>query len=283
VKNRIIYNDNSTLVNYTEELNNNHSGETAITFVAAEDALFIGTTLPCNHLCFKMGATPNIVASIMTVSIWDGSDFNAVAELVDGTAAAGATLGQSGFIEFTPDKQKGWGYDDTVDASGTEVVTGLGNVTIYDKYWHKITASADLSAALTIAWIGQIFSNDDDLGSEYPDLVLSGTMTAIEAGKTDYQEQAIRAAKVIIQDLKRKNVIYNKNQIIVRDDLMMTSVSKTAEIIYGMLGEDYNDAKAAARKEYTERLSNAFPVVDKNKNAIPDRQEQKPFSGNLIR
>jgi hypothetical protein len=249
MKKRFIYSDNGTLKNYTEEINNYHSGETTITIVALDDALYIGSVLPFNHLYFKMGTTVNLNASLMTVSLWDGKEFNEVAELIDNTEVSGKTLAQSGFIEFVPDKQEGWSYEDTVNTNGVEKVTGLGSVKIYDKYWTKITFSADLTTDLTIAWLGQIFSNDEDLGSEYPDLVLSDTMTAIESSKTDYQEQSVRAAKIIIQDLQRKNVILNNNQILERSNLMLPSVSKIAEIIYSMLGDDYNDNIVSANTQ----------------------------------
>ena len=283
MKKRFIYSNNSVLQNYTEEINNYHVGETTVTFVAAEDAFYIGSNLPFNHVYFLMGSTVNAETASMTVSLWDGAEWEPVAELIDNTSSSGATLAQSGFIEFVPDKNEGWSYDDTVTTDGNEEVTGLGDVTIYDKYWLKITSSADLTADLNIKWIGQIFSDDDDLGSEYPELLLSDMLTAIEAGKTDYQEQSVRAAGIIIKDLKRKNVIYDKNQILERDSLMLASVSKTAELIYAMLGDDYNDNKLAVKKEYSERLSSAFPIIDTNNNARTDMQETVPQHGFLTR
>lgn len=283
MKKRFIYDNNGTLQNYTEEINNYHVGETTVTFVAAEAAYFVGSNLPFNHVYFLMGSTVNAETSAMSVSLWDGTEWQAVAELIDNTSVSGATLAQSGFIEFVPDKNEGWAYDDTVDSDGNEEITGLGGVTIYDKYWLKITASADLTADLAIKWIGQIFSDDDDLGSENPELLLSDMLTAIEAGKTNYQEQAVRAAGIMIKDLKRKNVISDKNQILERDSLMLASVSKTAELIYTMLGDDYNDNKLVAKKEYSERLSSAFPIVDKNNNARTDMQETVPQHGFLSR
>ena len=283
MKKRIIYSDNTVLNNITDELNNYHTGETGITFVAAEDALYVGSNLPFNHLYCKMGATVNENASVMTVELWDGTEWQAVAELNDGTDLSGATFGQSGYVEFTPDKNENWTREDTVDADGTESVTGLGDIKIYDKYWVKITASADLTANLTIAWIGQIFSDDDDLDSEYPELLDTSLMSAIKSGKTDYQEQAVRSANIIIKDLKRKKIILDKNQILVREDLMLSSVSKIAEITYTMLGDDYVDNKAAAKKEYIERLNSAFPIVDKNNNARVEPVETIPDHGNLFR
>jgi hypothetical protein len=279
MKKRFIYSNNGTLQNYTEEINNYHSGETALTFVAAEDAIFIGSNLPFNHIYVKMGSTVNANASTMSVSLWDGSDFNAVAELVDGTDC----FSQSGFIEFTPDKNESWSMEDTVDASGNGLITGLGDVTIYDKYWLKITVSADLTADLTIGWLGQIFSNDDDLGSEYQELLASDILAAIETGKTDYQEQAVRATGVIIGDLKRKRTLWSANQILERENLMLASVSKVAEIIYGLLGNDYLDDKLEAKKEYGERLGKAFPTVDTNKDGIASPTERAPQFGELFR
>lgn len=282
MKKRVIYSNNAVLTDFTENLNNFYSGETTITVVAAEDSILIGSSLPFNHIYIKLGSTVNANTSALSLKLWDGLAFEDVAELIDGTESGGATLAQSGFIEFVPDRNEAWNIDDTVDTNDNETVTGLGALTIYDKYWLKLSVSADLTADLNIAWIGQKFATDNDLGAEFPDLNRASVLSAV-TGNADWEEQHIKVAKIIIKDLKRKKVITHKNQILVRDDLTLPSVSKLAEMIYGMLGDDYNDDRLKVQKEYIYRLSTAFPVVDLNRNARVDRNENIPQHGRLIR
>ena len=283
MKKRILYSDNAVITNLTDNLNNYNVGVSDVTFIALEDAFYIGSNLPFNHLFCKMGTTVNVEVSAMTISLWDGTEWQGVAELVDSTELAGATFGQSGYVEFVPDKNESWDREDTVDSNGNKYITGLENITIYDKYWLRITASADLTANLNIAWLGQIFSDDDDLDSEYPELLDTSIMSAIKSGKANYQEQAVTAAKVMIKDLKRNNSILDNNQILCRENLTLASVSKISEIIYTILGDDYNDNKSASKKEYTERLASSFPIIDTNSNGRVDIQESIVDHGNFYR
>ena len=117
-----------------------------------------------------------------------------------------------------------------------------------------------------LSWVGQKFSDDDDLGAEHPDLTLSSVISAYESGKTDWEEQHVRAAELIVRDLIGQKIIYSKNQILERETFMLPSVSKVAEIIYSAFGDDYSDQKAAARGEYKERFSKSIYDVDLNED-----------------
>ena len=88
-----------------------------------------------------------------------------------------------------------------------------------------------------------IFSNDSDLGSEFPDLVLSATMTAFATGKTSWEEQHVRAAEILIKDLKKVKGIHSSSQILDHNDFRLASVCKVAEIIYTAFGNDYLEQK----------------------------------------
>lgn len=284
MKKRIIYNDNGTLSDLGNELNNYHANESTFSFVALQDYLYIGSNLPFNHLKVNMGTTVNVETSAMTIHVWDGTEWDGVAEVNDETDVSGATLAQSGFVTFVPDKNNGWAMDDTVKADGTtEEITGLGNVKIYDKYWLRISFSADLTAAVNLSWIGQIFSDDNDLKDEFPDFLLTDMLTAFETGKTDWNNQHYAAAKIIVKDLIAKKVIKSGDQILCKEDLYLASVQKVAQIIYNNLGDDYTDQYKAAEKEYKERLSKAYVMVDVDADGRLDKHEQTPFIGRLYR
>lgn len=271
---RIFYSDNSVLSDWSVALNNYHTGTKTFTLVAIEDAIYIGARFPFNHLYFKLN-TANENASTMTISYWDSSTWREAVEVIDETEG----FTKSGFVKFVPNKTYGWVKEDTNYAGST--VTGLTSVEIYDLYWLKITFSADMSESV-ISWCGNKFSDDNDLGSEYSDLVRASMISAFEAGKTDWEEQHIRAAKIIINDLVSKGIIIEKEQILDREDFKLAAVSKCAEIIYLGLGEDYRERANSAREEYRTRLNSAMPRIDKDKNAIEDDYD-KLIQGSLYR
>jgi len=282
MKRRILFSDNGTLIDESVDLNNYHSGDMTFSFVSADDALYIGSDLPFNHLFIKLtSGSVNAETSTMIVQYWDDDQWRNTVELIDETASGGATLAQDGFITFTPDKDYLWTREST-NYSGEEI-TGLTSVTIYDLYWIKITTSADLTADVKIEWIGQKFSNDEDLYSEYPEFNNTNFKAAFESGKSTWEEQHVRAAGLIVQDLFKKGVISGKEQILERDQFMPASVCKVAEIIYNSMGDDYKDQRDAARKEYYSRIGKISFRVDKNNNAIQDETEKSATTGYLER
>jgi len=278
MRRKIIYSDNASLVDISTELENYASGLKTLSIIAAEDAIYIGSYLPFNHIYFKLGATVNAETSSMTIQVWDNSWVD-VAELIDETASSGATLSQSGFVTWVTDKDESWTKDDTDDMTSS----GLSSLKIYDRYWVKITFSADLTDNLVIQWAGNLFSNDDDLGAQYPELNRSSVLSAFESGKTEWQEQHVSAAEYIIKDLRSMNTIITGDQILDRYDLKLASVHKTASIIFNNFGDDYERQTTKAEKDYIRALKTSFPKRDINKNARVDTYEQKFMTGRLYR
>lgn len=273
MENILIYKNNTTYTDFTKEVNNYYSNNAnAIGITAAEDYLYIGSRMPLNHLFFKFG-TVNTASSVLTIAIWDGSNWRNVSKTYDETSLSGATFGQNGFITWVPNRTYGWGREDTQDSSGNELITGLGDVNIYDHYWIRLAFSLDLDAGTTIAWIGQKFADDNDLGSEYPDLVLSATMTSWESGKTSWEEQHIKASRFIVDDLITRKMIIDKGQILEREDFKSACVSKVAEMAYRAMGPRFIEDKKDAKNEYLDRIGRQIGTIDKDKNAIIDNNE----------
>ena len=69
--NRIIFEDDTTLTDYSREMSDINAGTLPVVIVPADDALYIGSDLPFNHRYFIMSAM-NAVAGSVSVSIWDG-------------------------------------------------------------------------------------------------------------------------------------------------------------------------------------------------------------------
>jgi len=276
---KLIYSDNATLVDLSANVSNYHSGSDAVTFVAAEDYFYLGQRFAFNQFYMKLSAL-NTASSTMSLEYWDGREWKSAVEVNDRTIG----FTQDGKVFFVPDKQYGWMKSDTVRNNGVEEITGLGDVTIYDRYWLRISFSHDLDADTAIQWMGRLFASDDDLYSEYPMFNNSSLKAAIEAGKTTYEEQRLRATEVCIDNLITKGIISNGNQLLDAEKLKTPITSKTAEIIFSMLGfDEYEDDRKRARNEYTSRLNKDIFNVDLNDNALLDDRETNVRQGRMWR
>lgn len=274
---RVIYSDDGTLTDISTEMSNYHSGTYTFSgFVAAEDYIYIGNIVPFNHFYLKMD-TASVASTTMSVAYWSGSGWTSVVEVEDETVG----LTTDGFVTFVPNRSYGWSNANTNGQGQT--VTGLSTLTIYDKYWIRVSFNNDLTADSVIGWLGQKFADDNDLGSEYPDLLRSTVLAAFETGKTDWEEQHVRSSELIVKELISKNIIYGKGQILDRSSFMLPTVSKTAEIIFNSFGDDYLDQKKAARDEYDLRMNKSIYDVDSNLDGELTGKEMSTRQGFMSR
>lgn len=274
MQNRVIYSDNGTLKDISVQVNNYFNGTSQLN-LKTTDYLYIGSRLPFNHVYLKFSEN-NTVNTSLSVEYWSNEGWTNCVEVLDQTNG----FKNDGHIEFTPNRQTSWAMESTNDEG--ESVDGLESVTIYSKYWIRIKSSANM-ADCVIQWVGNIFSDDFDLSSEYPDLVRSEVLSSFKVGKLNWEEQHVKAAELVISDLIDKNVIKDKGQILNWRDFTSASIQKAAEIIFNSFGDDYRDNSADARKEYNARISKRIYKVDLNKNGIEDVKESFNSSGFLSR
>lgn len=274
---RAIYSDNGVLSDISTEMADYYSGDATFTFVAAEDYIYLGSLYPFNSIYLKF-KTPLVTGVVPSVKYWTGSTWETPVELIDETKL----FTQSGYLTWQINRFKsGWSREDTVDSSGNARITGLGGVTIYDQYWARISMASNCTFALS--WAGQMFITDNDLKTEFPELKNTSLMAAIETGKTTWEEQIVRASKLVVEDLINRKVITNQNQLLDRRKLESMAVSKTAELIYQMLGDDYTDQRAAANKEYLRRVDQNILNVDMNNDGDLSVNESTARQGYLYR
>lgn len=276
--NRIIFSDNGSLIDYTTELGDFRSGSATLPVVAAEDSIYVGSFLPFNHFFIEL-QTANDVSSTMTISNWWASGWVTCFDIIDGTKASGKTLSQSGVVQWSIDNFKGWDLWSRNDSTNI----GIQSLNIFDRYWIKITFSADLKATTAVKYIGQKFSNDSALYGFYPDLNNSALKSAFAVGKTDWNEQHYQAANEISDYLNSTNVILTKDQILDVSLFEKASIHKTAEIIYFALGKDYSAHTEKARSKFKEAMNIKSFHVDSNGNANLDPREMGHNVGELYR
>ncbi len=272
---RVIFSDNGTLNDLSVNLNNYHSGTGSVGIVAADDYLYIGSYYPFNSFYMAFD-TANTQASTLSISYWDGNEWRAAVDVIDQTSG----FQQDGLITFSPNKaNSGWVYEDTVNNSGSEEITGLGDITIYDRYWLRLSLSADLDAGTTIKWIMYKFISDDELYSEYPVFNSASIKSAYESGKTTWEEQIVVASQLTVDELVKNGVIQSGDQLLDYSKLKSPTVAKVAEIIFNAFGDDYNDDRLKASEVFKQRIGKKVFNVDTNSDAALNRQELKTRSG----
>lgn len=259
-KQRIIWDDNGTLKDISRSLNDfRGSVNVVVDFKAATDSIYIGTELPFNCRYIKVG-TANDVSTVPSISVWDGSTWNATKDLIDETDG----LFKSGPVSFALDRDdKNWGSEQ--DSNDIPALAGLF---IYDLFWSKWTWSVDWKDTTSLSYVGSLYSTDNDLSTFYPDLMNIDLMDAFETGKTNWLEQGFSAAEAIERDLRSKSIIMRREQLFDWSLLLEASVHKTAEIIYGGLGSAYNEAKKLAAEKYDNSINLKYFETDKNGDGV---------------
>lgn len=256
--NRVIHEDDTTLTDYSRELSDINAGTLAFTWVAADDALYIGSDLPFNHRHFILSSV-NAVSAAATVDIWNGSWVPAV-DVIDLTSVGGKTLAQDGMIMWTTDKSSGWTAE-----SSTENIPALSTFKIYDNYWVRIKFSGAVVA--TVQYVGHKFAKDADLSAYYGDLNRASVREAFyDAITASWNTVHVAAAEEIIRDLRRDRVISSPNQLLDPDTFRDAGCHKLAEIVYSSFGPSHADRLDYAVRKYKEAMNKLVFGVDKNKD-----------------
>jgi hypothetical protein len=271
--NRVIFSNNGVLTDLSKSLSNYFSLSEIIDIVALQDYIYIGSDLPFNHRWFEI-TTANDQASVISAHYWDGSNtWRAVKDIVDSTiGSTGKTLSQSGEIAWTPDRYYPWGRQESTEDMTS---SGLTSLAIYDMFWLRLSFSADLKGTTSLKYLGHCFSNDEALIAEYPDLSSTTLMTAHTAGKTSWKDQHFIAAKYILEDLRKLNIIWSNNQVLDSLQLQSASVHRTAAIIYDSFGDDYADNYKKSMQKYKDCMTVGAFRIDQNGNARLDSKEKK--------
>ena len=265
---RIIWDDDGTLVDISKELASINGRTKTISYVAADDFIYIGSDLPFNHRYFEV-STANDQATAPTVAMWDGSAWNSAVDVIDWTSDGIGSFEQSGMIQWSKDRTKTWAWQDT-----TENIPALSTLKIYDFYWLRMSFSGDFNASTALKYVGHKFSTDDDLKQEYPDLIQSKYLTAFQSGKTNWNEQHVVAAEDIVLYLRKKREILSANQVFNWEQFTKAAVHRCAYIIMRPFGDDYAEERSTALKEYHTALNQIHFQVDSDATGRVEREER---------
>jgi len=274
---RVIFSDNGVLIDYTNELNCFTSKTALINFTLNEDYLYIGSDLPFNNKYFQV-ATPNEQNATIFIEYWDGNKWVAAIDVIDETKINNKSLAKSGHIQ--------WSYDanqSTMSADDTKDIAALSSLKINSLFWLRISFTASLSNLTALKFIGQKFSEDEDLAIFYPEMSLANTKAQFTSNKTDWNDQHFIAAEHICRKLKVDGIIKHPNQILNWRIFTEASVHKVAEMIYLAFGDDFNDNRKIALEYYNQAMKNVINQIDLNNNAVLDSHEKFFRSGFMTR
>lgn len=249
----------------TTDLSNslNEFGGSSVSFAYTSGGyLYIGQEVPFNNIWVDVSVANEATASI-AIEIWWANQWLSAVDIYDGTTHAGKSLARDGRITFTPRWDRGW-----TPEQRCELITGLEDWEIYDLYWARLSWNTSLSANTALKYIGQKFSNDDNLYDFYPDLRNQSLRTAWAQSpiKDSWNDQHYAAAESIVDDLIRRRLIESRGQIVDWSILRVPSVHKVAEIIYSGLGTSYAAHMQRAEQAYARSMQKELFRVDRDRD-----------------
>lgn len=245
----------SDLTDVSAEVNAFLSGSTAMDSAV----LYVGAELPFNHKYFDITTANAAAKSLSKVEYWSGNAWIEVVDLHDGTAAAGKSLAEPGNISWARDIDKaGWSAERDSDD-----VTGLSGTRVFNLYWSKFTWSTGDGAGVC-SYIGERFSDDNDLFAYYSELRNSTLMDAYQPNKTDWKDQSFAAADAIVKHMRRNGIIVRREQILDASLYTEASIHKTAQIAFNGLGNGYAERARDAEAAFLKAVNVRFPEVDVN-------------------
>lgn len=269
---RILFWDSSIgeFSDYTKAINKYDSNSTSISF-EADDYLYIGSFLPFNNRYFDLTLTNAVANTEISIEVWNNKEWKPVVDILDFTSESGISMSQSESVHFVPDVDVPWHLVDRSKTNSymTEFTNGPE---IYSKYWSRIGFSQDIT--IGINYIGNLFCDETELLDEYPQLRSTAILNSWKTGKTNWKDQRIAAAEYIITDLRERNIICERGQIIETSILKNANIHKTAHNIYQGLGaKNYEAEISNAYNRYKDSMTLRKFETDKNSNAIKERYE----------
>ena len=260
-------------------LDNQEEAKTLTPALGSSDYLYIGQYFPFNNLFFHIGDVANATSSSITIQYWDGTAWRSAVDILDATASSGVPLARSGVVQFSPDRDYGWQkVNDTTDSNAP---SELSTLTIYELYWIRVKFNSGMTAGTEIKEVSYAFTDTQELNNI--DIEINSFYDSFASGKTDWIVEIITASKMLIVDLKRQGLVYNKGQVLRFDDVFLACTYKTLELIYMNLGPSYSDKRSDIRNLYIEALNIKRFTIDKDSDGYVDRNEINNSIKRLVR
>lgn len=275
---RIIYDNGSSL----SDLSVANQDETANVslHLDTDKFLYIAQKCPFTSLFFYIH-TGNTVDTGVTLKAeyWDGTQWREVADLLNDTVSANKPLHKSGTVKWYLDEDYSW--QKVTSTNETYAPAELQTLKIYEMYWVRISATAELSANAAAHQIAYTFTSTQELNNY--DVEISSYYDSFETGKQDWIREIITASKLLLMEMKRRGLVTHNGQLIELDDFHIPASYKTLELIYANLGPSYVEKRKWANEQFAKALNVQRPVIDTNKDGKIDGTESKGTPRMLVR
>jgi len=258
--------------NVDASLNNQDEASSVIFDLDSDKYVYVGKHYPFNNFFIKMGSNVNSEAAALKIEYWGGesNEWNDAVDIIDGTYSGGATLAQSGAIQFSPDRLKVWNnVSDTSLTSGTP--SELQDITMYNLYWIRLSSTAALTANTEVERLAYAFTTSQQLNNI--DIQINSYLTSFGAGKTDWIDEILTASSHVVSDMKRKGLIVDEGAILKLEDVSLPTDWYTLSLIYYSLGPSFKDQRQEALRMYSDILNKARLSLDKDKDGLLDEGE----------
>lgn len=256
---RLIHSDNGTLSDLSLD-NQDINATLPFGMVATEDYYYFAQRKPFNSF-YCQSSVANATASVLSIEYWEDetTEWKTAVDVIDGTSVNGATMARSGVVQFSTDSRYDW--DISGDTYEDKYPTTLASLSITNVYWIRLKVSADLDALTALKRIVYAFADTDGVNSHDPKL--TNYYGAFASGKNNWEDEIITASYQVARDLKTKEIILNRGQILELEDVAIPTEFKTLQNIYFSLGGDYMDKYEAMKEKYEESISLKWITKDK--------------------
>lgn len=184
------------------------------------DNFYIGFKKPFTTRYFCLD-TVNATTSIVSIAYWDGDSFEAVEDVIDQTIG----FTESGFISW--ENKTDW-----------RVVAQPG-VADVELFWIRLTVSVNLDSGTLLQSVLNLFNDDVMLRQYYPELLSDARW--LPPGRTTFIDQFLAAKNLVVQRLKRDQIIDDESQIIDINEVAIAAVYASAHIIFNPISPDEVD------------------------------------------
>lgn len=264
---RVLVDNAGTFTDLTKEVSSYTAGLASVT-LGVGDFLYFGSFLPFNQKYLELSPGSTASASL-TIELWDGANWKVCADVLDYTELLGKPLGKSGTLQFNKVDEDNWG----LESRSTDVPALAGAPEIYGKYWLRLSLSS--AASLGLKYVGSMFASHDDFVGEYPFLRNANLINAWKDGKTDWKAELVKASEYVIADLKKRNIIIERSQVIEQSVLLEPTIHRAAVVIFSGLGvKNYEAEIKMAADGYKRSMDLIKFEQDVNGNGQKERFEQ---------
>jgi hypothetical protein len=225
--------------------------------------LYVGYDKVISALYLHVTSTLNTTDGIMKVEYWNGTAWTELTA-VDQTQY----LKRSGVINWQA----------PTDAAES-IVNGI------TKCWVRLSGNVTTSAAVTFSYVGLLFSDDLDVGLEYPSVLKE---CFYPTGHSDYVIYHVSAKNYIMSELARRGYTKTVNgvvQPITQWDVLDIYELRQASLYYAMsqiffnLSDNSSDNYWQKYLEYKSKFDDAFNLgvlrIDQDNDGVVDPTEVK--------